>query len=227
MWKIYFKRASGCVYLLNYLFTYVLDISYQKHSVEPACIEIMNVTLMALVSPLVLIILVRRHKPNYVSLKQCFNKPFTKQNNVSIILVLSTEDGCKWFAWLWGAPWFYLRSTLWFQRGSLSKQAPCFECLYWNTYFGILSSTKLNTARGLWFFQQESSIQMSSLYCNQFQIPATTSSKATNIWTLKPSRNLYNFTPILWLNSENQESSQLHAIFLTPNLHVGLGLRGF
>lgn len=30
---------------------------------------------MALVSPLVFIILVRRHKPNYVSLKQCFNKP--------------------------------------------------------------------------------------------------------------------------------------------------------
>lgn len=58
------------------------------------------------------------------------------------------------------------------------------------------------------FYNKKSSIQMSSLYCKHSQIPATTSSKATNIWTLKLTRHLYSFTPILWSYSENQESSQ-------------------
>lgn len=182
---------------------------------------------MALVSPLVFIILVRRHEPNYVSLKQCFNKPLLNKTMSPLYSYYQPKTVASDLH-DYGAPRDSICEVLCgFQRGSLSKQAPCFECLYWNTYFGILSSTKPNTARGLWFLQQESSIQMSSLYCKHFQIPATTSSKAKNIWILKLSRNLYNCTPILWSNSENQESSQTSRYLPYPKLTCWLGLRGF
>lgn len=182
---------------------------------------------MSLVSPLVFIILVRRHKTNNVSLEQCFNKPLL---NKTMFLLYSYYEPktVAVICMTMGRPVILFAKYFVVFRGALYQNKHPVLSAYTGTHTLVYCPLQNSTQQEVFDFSNkkvQSKCQVYIVKIFKYLLPLHLKQQISEPLSYP---GIFIISPLFSDRILKTKSlHKIHAIFLTSNVHVGLGLRGF